>query len=181
MALLKLSSPWVTFYRELNAMFEQDPEVKVIFDEEANVVTLYVNNTAKAEALQLLIPEEKTFGNVALKIDIISVNDTPGVKFGRADYETVFNTAFKGNATFCYSDTVYGIMSNPITYIVFENRVVQYFNDSLSDIHGLCSTLYQDIAKDIFNPLPGIYYCTCASKFDNCRTDIPRYYVQKEV
>lgn len=158
MALLKLSSPWVIFYRELNAMFEQDPEIKVIFDEEENVVTLYVDNATKAEALQLLIPEEKNFGNVKLKIDIIPANDVATLT--PYDYEHAFDTAFKGNGAFCFSDTIYGIMSNPITYVVFENRVVQYFNDSLSDIHGLCSTLYQEIAKDIFNPLPGVYYCT---------------------
>lgn len=158
MALLKLSSPWVTFYRELNAMFEQDPEVTVIFDEEENDVTLYVDNAAKAEALQLLIPEQKTFGNVTLKIDIIPANDVNRTNY--VDCEAVFTTAFKDNGAFCYADTIYGIMSNPITYVVFQNRVVQYFNDSISDIHGLCSTLYQDIAKDIFNPLPGVYYCT---------------------
>ncbi len=158
MALLKLSSPWVTFYRELNAMFEQDPDVEVIFDEEENVVTLYVDDAAKAEALQLLIPEQKTFGNVTLKIDIIPANDVNRNNY--VDCEAVFTTAFKGNSAFCYADTIYGILSNPITYIVFENRVVQYFNDSLSDIHGLCSTLYQEIAKDIFNPLPGVCYCT---------------------
>ena len=61
---------------------------------------------------------------------------------------------------FSYVEEVTGIFSNPITYVVFVNEVVQYYNDNLSDIHGLRSTLYQEIAKDIFETRLGVYYCT---------------------
>ena len=47
-----------------------------------------------------------------------------------------------------------------MTYVVFKKEVVQYFNDSLGDIHGVCSTLMQDIAKDIFEDTEGVYFCT---------------------
>lgn len=53
-----------------------------------------------------------------------------------------------------------GIFSNPITYIVFKNKVVQFWNDDLSDIYGNRSTLYQDIAKEIFGESSGIFFCT---------------------
>ena len=33
-----------------------------------------------------------------------------------------------------------------ITYVIFKNCVVQFFNDNLNDAHGLISTLYQNIA-----------------------------------
>ena len=45
-------------------------------------------------------------------------------------------------------------------YVIFANKVVQYFNDSLSDAHGVCSTLYQDIARDVFGDDCGVYFCT---------------------
>jgi hypothetical protein len=53
----------------------------------------------------------------------------------------------------------------PLTYVVFKNRVVQFFNDNLNDPHGVISTLYQDIADEIFADMPyqahgGIAYCT---------------------
>lgn len=43
---------------------------------------------------------------------------------------------------------------------MFKNKVVQYFNDDLSDANGVCSTLYQEIAKRIFGENPMIYFCT---------------------
>ena len=43
---------------------------------------------------------------------------------------------------------------------VFAKEVVQYWNDSLSDPYGKVSTLYQDIAKDIFEDTDGVMFCT---------------------
>jgi len=72
----------------------------------------------------------------------------------------LFRTAFEGNEAFSYTATAEGIYTNPISYVVFENEVVQYWNDDLSDINGLCSTLYQDIAANVFENHEGIYFCT---------------------
>jgi len=46
--------------------------------------------------------------------------------------------------------------------VVFKNCVVQFFNDNLNDAHGVISTLYQNIAAEIFEDanLPGVHYCT---------------------
>lgn len=47
-------------------------------------------------------------------------------------------------------------------YVVFKNCVVQFFNDNLNDIYGNISTLYQDIAREIFADAEweGVFYCT---------------------
>ena len=74
MAIIKKSSPWVTYYREVDALFERDKEVFVVFDEENTELKLYVNNQDKAEAIRHLMPLEKKFGNVVLKIDVIPSN-----------------------------------------------------------------------------------------------------------
>ena len=47
-----------------------------------------------------------------------------------------------------------------MTFIVFEKVVVQWFSDSIGDWYGLTSTLYQDLAKDIFGNIDGVYFCT---------------------
>ena len=44
MAKLKLSAPWIIFYREIEAMFQGDPEVRVVFDEDNLTVKLYVDD-----------------------------------------------------------------------------------------------------------------------------------------
>ena len=46
-----------------------------------------------------------------------------------------------------------------MSFAVFAKEVVQYYNDDLTDINGLKSTLYEDIARDVFD-IDGINYCT---------------------
>ncbi len=54
-----------------------------------------------------------------------------------------------------------GIFSNDISYILFEPKVVQFFNDDLGDLNGLRSTLYQDIAANVFEDAhEGVFFCT---------------------
>ena len=156
MARLNLSSPWIQFYHELTAMFRYDPDIKIIFDEDHKDIKMYVDSMQKAAALAELLPVEKIFGNVKLKITIIPSNtEAEGEEEGN-----VFEKAFKGNPAFCFSCTIEGILTNPLTYVVFDNTVVQYFTDDLGDINGVRSTLYQDIAKEIFNRKEGVFYCT---------------------
>ncbi len=72
----------------------------------------------------------------------------------------MFKIAFNGN------DAVERVQATKIrglgelTHVVFENRVVQYFNDDISDINGLCSTLYQDIAKRVLKNIDNVFFCT---------------------
>ena len=170
MAKLKLSSPWVTFYHEICAMFEYDPDVHVVYDEEKNNVNIYVEDPWKASALAVLLPCKKEFGKVTLGISIIPANSEncevceTCEECEYKDYEPtgedLFESAFNNNGAFSYVRVVSGVFTNPIIYVVFKKRVVQYFNDDLGDAHGVCSTLYQEIAKDIFEHVDGVSYCT---------------------
>ena len=72
---IKLSPPWVTYYRELEELFSQDPEVTVKFDEDKLQIKLLVANTDKAYALSMLLNPSKEFGNVTVTIDVIPSND----------------------------------------------------------------------------------------------------------
>lgn len=153
---MKLSAPWYFFYKELKALFDEDPEIKAIFNEEEMEIKLFVSNGRKADALQQLLPEEKTFGNVTLRIAVVPAND------GMTSATQLFEDAFMGNPVL--SDLVH--LDTPLgsfDYAVFRKEVVQFFNDDLSDINGNCSTLYQDIAKDVFDTGIGVYFCTDAT------------------
>ena len=153
MAKINLSSPWVTFYREIDAMFKGDKEITTVYDEENRHISLYVANANKADALTQLLPPEVTFGNVTLKISVIPSNSETSLA-------TLFQRAFEKNPAFVGVKTLKDVFSNDITYVIFGNKVVQFFNDDLSDINGNCSTLYQEIAKEIFQREDGVFYCT---------------------
>ena len=49
---LKLSAPWIIFYKEIKALFDRDPEIRAVFDSVTMTIKLYCNSTsAKIEAL----------------------------------------------------------------------------------------------------------------------------------
>ena len=154
---LKKISPWVEYYRKLVALFKKDPDIKIIYDEGINVIKMYINGQDKYEALNQLLPSEKKFGNVTLEIELIPCND---LKLSQTD---LFRRAFSGNPVVTDVITIGQEIigsTNDFNYVVFEKEVVQYYDDSLGDPHGNRSTLYQEIAKEVFGEQDGIYFCT---------------------
>ena len=153
-ANLNLSAPWEIFYKKMEAMFGKDPEITININRDTNIVMLYVRNTDKADALTQLLPEQKEFGNITVEIRVVPANDVK-------DTVQLYETAFKDNPAFAYAEDGDGTsIGEGTTFVVFEREVVQYFNDSLDDINRIESTLYQTIAKDIFEDDPQVKYCT---------------------
>ena len=157
MAVVKLSAPWQTYYKELSLLFEHDDEVRIVYDTDEQIINIYVDNAVKAEAMAAALPTAKEFGTVTLEINIIPSNR---VNMLSASKGNGFVDLFKGNSIVDDVVVVDGIMSNPITYVIFKKEVVQYFNDDLGDANGMCSTLYQDIAKRVFEDYEGVFFCT---------------------
>lgn len=152
---MKLVSPWTNFYREIEALFAKDSEVKVLMNEEVPEVKIYVDNSRKADAIAYLLPEEKDFGNVKLKITVVPANDGIKSKFD------AIQEAFLGNPALSYvwqARTPFG----EFDYVVFDAEVVQYFNDDMRDVNGNKSTLYQDIARDVIGEEANLCFCTDA-------------------
>jgi hypothetical protein len=154
---VKLSTPWVEFYRKIDAFFKYDPEVSVLYDNTETKINIYVESAPKAEALQLLIPTEKVFGNITLTINVIPAN---GVKLKNTEAEVIISEAFKNNPALSYTRSVRPVYGGVFTFIVFKNIVVQYFNDNFGDINGLRSTLYEDLAREVFNKMDMVFYNT---------------------
>ncbi len=158
MAILKLSAPWHTYYKELCELFKKDNEVRIVYDTDEQVINIYVDNTAKADAMAAVLPVEKDFGGVTVQINVIPAN--PTFKKAKSIRGSLYEDLFRGNSIVDDIVTIEGVMTNPITYVIFSKEVVQYYNDSLADAHGLCSTLYQDIAKRVLDAGEGIFFCT---------------------
>ena len=153
MAELKLAAPWTTYYREIKALFEKDPEVQVLFVEGAKPeVKIYVDNTAKADAMLKMLPEKKVFGNISIDITVIPGNQG-------SNPSSPVEDLFSGNDAVASIQKV-RILGGFMTFVLFKKEVVQFFNDDISDIHGLCSTLYENIAQDVLVNVEGIFFCT---------------------
>ena len=148
---LKLSPPWVTYVNKLMALFDGDPLIAFNVDyndPDGPLVVLAVGDSDKATALSRILPIQKEFGNVTLRIMVDGqINNRTF-----ASMKELFEVAFNKNPAFAYAvspaDEGYYWMS--MTYVVFKNCVVQFFNDNLNDCHGIVSTLYETIADEIF-------------------------------
>ena len=164
MAKVNLSAPWTTCYRQFQAFFRNDPGVKVLYNENGPEIKIFVESDVKAAAITQLLEPTRTFGNVTLKITVVPANnsqyngDLPEMNSDIA----LIKAALEGNGAVAQIQDITGIMTNPICYVVFKKEVVQFFNDNLSDLHGLTSTLYQDIAGCIFTSHDGVCFCTAA-------------------
>ena len=157
---LKLSPPWVTYINKLEALFDGDPQIAFNIDYDNMTVALAGNNGEKNAALQRLLPTEKQFGNITLKVIV----DGPIANIAFHTQKDLFDCAFKGNPAYAYSicPAEEGYQWFGTTYVVFKNTVVQYFADNLNDCHGIISTLYQNIAEDLLTgeAVTGVFFNT---------------------
>lgn len=148
----KMVSPWVEYYRKVETLFKQDPAVTTMFDEDKKEILLYVNGAVKADALSQLLPTEVEFGNVIVKIKVIPANDN------RQPIDLI-RDAFSGNKAL-EDIFIAHVASNDFNFVIFRKEVVQYWNDNLGDAHGIRSTLYQELAKEVIGEYDGVFYCT---------------------
>ena len=155
MARVNILSPWGEYYKKIDAFFKYDDDVRVIFDETNDVIKLYVAKNKKAAALSKILKPEKEFGNITVRVEVIPPNGVFLKSIGLVDIKD----AFYGNGALCKIEQIdaFGLSA---AYIVFDKVVVQFFNDDLSDYNGMKSTLYENIAEDIFDVGAGIFFCT---------------------
>lgn len=153
---IKLSPPWITYFHKVQALFEKDNSVMVDFDEDNCHLNIIVEeDIEKGEAIQKLFPSEIVFGNNVMKINIVTIQEPKQIPTAQ-----IFTNAFKNNPVVEDIISASDILRDDQTYIMFQNKVVQFFNDNISDYNGVCSTLYQDIAKDVFKDFADVHYCT---------------------
>ena len=113
MAILKLSAPWHTYYKELNELFKFDDEVRIVYDTDEQIINIYVEDAAKAEAMAAVLPTEKDFGGIKVLIVIIPANST--FKKAKSVRGSLYEDLFRGNPIVDDIVTIEGVM----TMIVF--------------------------------------------------------------
>jgi len=167
MAKINLVAPWDEYYNEMIAFFAEDPDVTILYESEAKNIKVLVQDPAKAEALMYLLNSEVDFGGVTLLITVVPANEViSDIKkcFSNAnneeDYTTLYKRSLIDNDLFAYTKTIENMMGFNAVFVVFKKKVVQYYSDNLGDLNGMKSTLAENIARDIFVPHNGVFFCT---------------------
>ena len=143
----KLSPPWVTYWRQLEALFNEDPDIKIgqlYNSDDKKEIWIYVSNEKKFRALSNLLPKYHTFGNVKVKNVL---------KFEGAPEEDVFQDLkdlFEGNQRVQEIKEATDFANVKHLFINFKPEVIQFPNDDTSDYYGLYSGLLEDIAREVF-------------------------------
>lgn len=140
-----ISSPWMTYYKKLVALFFDDPELEVKWNEDEKSIIIESTNTFKIMALEKLLEPTVTYGNVTITVKCL-------VKDGSEEsVASIFRTAFAGNPHISevIEQETMGCIDQ--TFVLFKPEVIQFFNDDLTDYHGNWNGLSEDIMRDVIN------------------------------
>lgn len=161
---LKLSPPWYTYQRELEALFAGDPEIEVgqLYELEDRIeLWIYAHNEKKYRALLNLLPTYPDFGNVKVK-NVIKFKDEKA-----QDIYQDIKDLFEGNPNVSEIKEITDFASAKHMFVEFKPEVIQFYNDDTSNPYGNWNGLAQDIAKDVLDTAGGIHFTTAAKDPDS--------------
>ena len=145
---VKILPPWITFIHKIQALFDGDPQIacNVDYSGAHPAIILACNNGDKVAALQQILPTEIEYGGVILEI---AIDGIPSNRFFVTKKE-LFEVAFDKNPAFAYAVC-------PV-----EDGYNWFAVTNLNDCHGVLSTLYEDIAREILtgDAVQGVYFNT---------------------
>ncbi len=153
-----LSPPWYSQQRKISEMLSPDPEITVLDltpkEGGGYECQILVENPSKAWALEKLLIDRYEFGGGMTVTIHGPSNDTPPIN----TIKGIFEAALGGNPLF---DEFIFIEKGPfgVNYCVLAKKVIQFFNDDLSDYHGNSSCLPTDLARAVFKDTLQVQYC----------------------
>lgn len=154
---LKLSPPWISYYRMVKALFGNDPQVDVRELTEGengqHNYIMVVNDEKKASAIKTIL---KDMSEIWLNAYIYGPNENSVETLSSLDLD-VYQTAFNENPIFEKTISVPHMLGKT-DYCVFKKEVIQFWNDDISDYLGNYTTLAKDIAREILNA-DGVQFC----------------------
>ncbi len=161
--IAKLSPPWYTYHKKVQAMFGRDPEVEVkdlgeIEDGKYSYMIL-VSEKKKAGAIKAILPQNVEMGNIEIHLTILGPDEDDIAPLDKSDAE-IYNAAFSGNPIFVKT-AVRSFDPLTVSYCIFKKEVIQFQNDDLTDYYGNYNGLASDIARELFNPSE-IQFCISA-------------------
>jgi hypothetical protein len=141
-----MQSPWVVYAKKLSALFACDPDVRVELGDDDLVLRVFVHGDDKAESISAILPDEMTFGNVSIPIEVIPDNDA------ELTYIDHLRRAFAGNPALVDVVECPVVQGGPsMAYALFAPEVVQIECDNAASPYGLLTNTYEDIARDVLS------------------------------
>lgn len=193
MSETRLSPPWYTYANKIKYSYGCNPCIFVndLIEKDGDyILTINTLSWDVAEALRQIIPVSESFGNITVEI-VVFYPDGSIVPVSNQVYTPellakTFCAALSQNRLFIGAVLTEGkvppLIINSVgnVVLVIKKRIIQFFNDDISD---LCSN-FNGIAADVFNEVSILEYspnlkvsfstsdCDCELQKDfSCRAD----------
>jgi hypothetical protein len=158
-AQVQLSPPQFTYFNLIKSSIGNDPLVTVepleILPSGNFLITLRVRGLHKARALATLIVPSRAIGGVRLTVQVRTTQGTL-VKplrciFTPEQIVKLYQTAFRTNRLFLFA-AIRQFFAQRYVYPVFRARIIQFFNDDLSDYYGNYNNIAAFVFRDVLRP-----------------------------
>jgi hypothetical protein len=151
---MQLSPPWWTFHGLVAAALGADHEVKVsTLTQHGSTYSMQVTatNPAKAQALAAVLVQNQQFGNITVQVTVQGQHTSAETGLTPTQLAEQLNTAFKGNPYFIRTEVrpLWPGRPNAVVFPIFAAKVIQFFNDDLSDYYNN----YNAVAADVFGQM----------------------------
>lgn len=164
-ANLKLSAPWVTYFKMVYNLLSVDPEIKMpktITEGEGGKCSFWIEspNATKIIALSKVLKNEIQMGNITITISFRCINDDFCVDLQNDVTGADYTDAFSGNPLF--SKVVSEIFPGgaKVYYAVFKREIISFFNDDMTDYHANAHFIVADLVKQVSNESTTVNVCT---------------------
>lgn len=162
---IALSPPWYTFANEVLNTVGKDPNVQVDSLRQVSSskysLMIRVKGLQRARALATIIRNTATFGNITVTVIVKTTSGTiakpyPTSTLTALQIAQLYRIAFRTNILFSFV-TIRAFVpgSARAVFPVFAKRVVQFYNDDLSDFYGnynnVAAFSFRDVLKKSIN------------------------------
>ena len=176
-----LSPPPYTFANKVKHTLGRDPDVTVhdmvTVGGGKYLINIDVKNLDKLQALDAIIPAVHKLGNEEVRIrfhDICGNRHMPDKEINpivlpetAADVAHTVQTAFQGNPLF-YATKSGSSFGRSTVYVIFQQAIVQFWNDDLSDYCGNYNAVAASVFRDLVVGKVGKILLEVSTRDDSC-------------
>ena len=147
-----ISAPWIEYLHKVNAAFGCDPGITVdAGDADASggflTIELLCKSFSKCEALKKVLANPGEIGGVRIDMKVTYTGT-------EHDKEVeLYKTALQGNPLFnSIWETEDPRFHCTHSFVLFNNEIVQFFNDDISDYYGCTNMVPEDLFREVLAP-----------------------------
>lgn len=151
---LNLSAPWHIYRNKIAALFSGDSDIIVGQIDKTYTLTIEVKNKTKLEILEKYLPENVSFGNVILTIELAAYefkNEAEEIGYLLGNTKAFVEILDKGKS-----------LGHTKPYAQFVPFAIQFYADDTSDANGSFNGLMADIAKEVLGDAKRYVYFSTA-------------------